>query len=133
MCGSGACGPYAQPAWGGFAHGRNVMRNTRGSRQVSKSCSMESNGAAVTVLAFAGLILSSMNAIGTMCICGHLKPHSIPGSLVGALMVWWAFSAMRHVNIAVRIIVALTCVATTLILLKSIGDPLWWGAGALLR
>ncbi len=80
-----------------------------------------------------GLVISYLNMMMTTCMCGHMSRISLPGSVVGAAMAWFAFAAPNRANWPVRVLVMLSAALTMFILIKNLGDVLWWGHEPLLE
>ena len=84
-------------------------------------------------VALAALCISFLNMGMTCCLCGHMHFVSFPGSLIGALAAWFAFLRGKDKRLISRVVIHMVVVVTTIILLKNIGDILWWGHDAILR
>lgn len=66
------------------------------------------------------------------CACGHMERLSLIGSLPAFALAWVAFLMRKDSRPATRIVVALACLVTTIVLMKNLMDVLWLGHDALL-
>lgn len=85
------------------------------------------------LVALIGLAISVANSSLTMCICGHTGFVSLPcSSLIGASAAWYAMIKAKDVGVFRKIVIGISCVATTLLLFKNGCDILWLGHNPLL-
>ncbi len=80
---------------------------------------------AMTIALFGFLV--SLSSVMCPCICGHLSLNALPSCVIGVLLVLWAFSRVREPSWGQRIATDVILIITTLILLKCVGDILWFG------
>lgn len=83
-------------------------------------------------IALAGFFVSLVNVVMTSCICGHMEVISLPGSLLGVSIGWYAMFKAKNVGFVTRIVIDFVCIATTILLFMNICDILWVGHNPLL-
>jgi len=80
------------------------------------------------LLALIGFGISGFSI--SVCSCGYMTRSSLPGTLIGAVLTWYALFIGKDVKAIKRVVIGFACIITTLFLLKNIGDVLFWGHGA---
>jgi hypothetical protein len=98
----------------------------------AESYSIEIKKDRTFVIAFVGFFISFVNLNLTCCICGYLDFVSLPGSIIGFALAWYALLMHKKFSITKRVITCFLCIVTALILFKNIADILWFGHNALL-
>jgi len=79
------------------------------------------------LVALAAFGIAFLGMIMTSCACGYMSIISLPCNLLGAGGTWFAFLMGKDRLLTGRIVIDLTLVVATLMLLRNIGDILWWG------
>lgn len=84
------------------------------------------------IAAVGGLFVSCMNETVNLCMCGHLNLTALPGSLLCSGVLLSLFIRSDSRNIFVRLVIDVCLALTVFILIKNVGDILWWGHEPLL-
>ncbi len=87
---------------------------------------MRKNGS-YTELTVLALLVSVFNGMLTCCICGFFDWISLPGGILGCFLSCYAICRSEKPGFNIRIVYWISLIITSLILLKIIGDILWWG------
>ncbi len=83
-------------------------------------------------LSILGMMISLINLMCFTCLCGHTSFDTLPGSFIGASATWYVFIKKKKVGDLRRVVIAIFCIATTVILIKNGCDILWFGHEPLL-